>query len=86
MINRTFVIFSILLVSVFTSCKSSKESSTQPKTSIFKHKEKHSAHWYTQQSIARQLKKMSQEESDAFFKMYFSTDDDLQKLDSLVTK
>ena len=71
---------------MFTSCKSSKESSTQPKTSIFKDRQKHSAHWYTQQSIARQLKKMSQEESDAFFKMYFPTDDDLQKLDSLVTK
>ena len=86
MIYRTFVILSLALVSLVSSCKSTKESSTQPKTSIFKHKEKHSAHWYTQQSIARQLKKMSQEESDAFLEMYFPTDDELQKLDSLVTK
>jgi hypothetical protein len=86
MINKTVVILSLLLVTVFTSCKSTRECSTQPKTSLFKHKEKHSAHWYTQQSIARQLKKMSQEESDAFFKMYFPTDDNHQKLDSLLRK
>ena len=86
MIYRTFVISSLALVSVFSSCKSNKESSAQPKTSIFKDREKHSAHWYYQQSIARQLKKMSQEESDAFLEMYFPTDDEHPKLDSLVTK
>lgn len=86
MIIRISANLSFFLVSVFTSCKSTKESSTQPKTSIFKYKEKHSVHWYTQQSIARQLTKMPEDELDKFLEMYFPTNDDLQKLDSFVTK
>jgi len=86
MIIRTSVIISLVLVAVFTSCKSTKESSTQPKTSILKGKENHSAHWYIQQSIARQLKEMPEDESKKFLELYFPNNDDLQKLDSLVTK
>jgi len=86
MINRISLISSLLLVAVFTSCKSTKESSTQPKTSILKAKENHSAHWYIQQSIARQLKEMPEDELEKFLEMYFPTNDELQKLDSLVTK
>jgi len=86
MINRISLISSLLLVAVFTSCKSTKESSTQPKTSILKGKENHSAHWYIQQSIAQQLKEMPEDELEKFLKTYFPTNDDLQKLDSLVSK
>jgi len=75
-----------MLVAVFTSCKSTKDSSTQPKTSILKSKENHSAHWYIQQSIARQLKEMPEDELEKFLGTYFPTNDDLQKLDSLVSK
>jgi hypothetical protein len=78
-----FVVLSIVFLS---SCVTNKECCKNTKTCVTQPQEIHSDDWYSQQTLARYLKKLPKSEFDKFVGLYFVSDEDLQKLDSLTTK
>jgi hypothetical protein len=84
---KSFIfLLSVVFVFLLSSCTSNKECCKQTKTCVIENQEKHSDDWYSQQTLARHLKKLPKSEFDKFVGLYFTTNDDLQKLDSLTTK
>ncbi len=71
---------------VHTSCNTQKDCCKPKTTCVTQPQEIHSDDWYSQQTLARYLKKLPKSEFDKFVGLYFVSDEDLQKLDSLTTK
>lgn len=82
-IKFLFVLLSVIFLS---SCVTNKECCKNTKTCVIQKQEVHSDDWYSQQTLARYLKTLPKSEFDKFVGLYFVSDEDLQKLDSLTTK
>lgn len=82
-IKFLFVLLSVIFLS---SCVTNKKCCKNTKTCVIQKQEAHSDDWYSQQTLARYLKTLPKSEFDKFVGLYFVSDEDLQKLDSLTTK
>ncbi len=84
---QLIVLLALAVLSAFVSSCNTQKDCCKPKTTcVTQPQEIHSDDWYSQQTLARYLKKLPKSEFDKFVGLYFVSDEDLQKLDSLTTK